>query len=87
MTVLAMIFGLLPLMFSSGAGANGNSSLGSGVIGGLVVGALASLFFVPAMFIVFQSLQEKIHPVQFGAEKFPDLQIEAEKDDIKMKKK
>ena len=87
MTVLAMIFGLLPLMFSSGAGANGNSSLGSGVIGGLVVGALALLFFVPAMFIVFQSLQEKIHPVQFGAEKFPDLQIEAEKDDIKMKKK
>ena len=87
MTVLAMIFGLLPLMFSSRAGANGNSSLGSGVIGGLVVGALALLFFVPAMFIVFQSLQEKIHPVQFGSEKFPDLQIEAEKDDIKMKKK
>lgn len=87
MTVLAMIFGLLPLMFSSGAGANGNSSLGSGVIGGLVVGALALLFFAPAMFIVFQSLQEKIHPVQFGFEKFPDLQIEAEKDDIKMKKK
>lgn len=87
MTVLAMIFGLLPLMFSSGAGANGNSSLGSGVIGGLVVGALALLFFVPAMFIVFQSLQEKIHPVQFGSEKFSDLQIEAEKDNIKMKKK
>lgn len=87
MTVLAMIFGLLPLMFSSGAGANGNSSLGSGVVGGLVVGALALLFFVPAMFIVFQALQEKIRPVQFGVEKFPDLQIEAEKEDIRAQKK
>lgn len=81
MTVLAMIFGLLPLMFSSGAGANGNSSLGSGVVGGLVVGALALLFFVPAMFIVFQALQERIHPVQFCEGKFPDLQIETEKED------
>lgn len=87
MTVLAMIFGLLPLMFSTGAGANGNSSLGSGVVGGLLVGALALLFFVPAMFIVFQALQEKIRPVQFGAEKLPDLQIEAEKEDIKIQKK
>lgn len=87
MTVLAMIFGLLPLMFSSGAGANGNSSLGSGVVGGLLVGALALLFFVPAMFIVFQTLQEKITPVQFGAEKLPDLQIEAEKEDIRIQKK
>lgn len=57
MTVLAMIFGLLPLMFSTGAGANGNSSLGSGVVGGLLVGVLALLFFVPALFIVFLSLQ------------------------------
>lgn len=87
MTVLAVIFGLLPLMFSTGAGANGNSSLGSGVVGGLLVGALALLFFVPAMFIVFQALQEKIRPVQFGAEKLPDLQIEAEKEDIKIQKK
>lgn len=59
MTVSAMIFGLLPLMFSTGAGANGNSSLGTGVIGGLIVGATALLFFVPPMFIVFQSLQER----------------------------
>ncbi|MDO4171387.1 MAG: efflux RND transporter permease subunit [Prevotellaceae bacterium] len=78
MTVLAMIFGLLPLMFSSGAGANGNSSLGTGVVGGLIVGALALLFFVPALFIVFQTLQERIHPVQFGVGSFPDLQIVAE---------
>ncbi len=87
MTVLAMIFGLLPLMFSSGAGANGNSSLGSGVVGGLIFGAVALLFFTPAMFIVFQSIQEKIRPMQFGVEKFPDLQIEAEIEDIKVHKK
>ena len=87
MTVLAMIFGLLPLMFSSGAGANGNSSLGSGVVGGLVTGVLALLFFVPVLFIVFQSLQEKIHPVQPAPEGFPDLQIEAEKEDIRIQKK
>lgn len=86
MTVLAMIFGLLPLMFSSGAGANGNSSLGSGVVGGLIVGATALLFFVPALFIVFQSMQEKFRPVQFGSDGFPDLQIEAEKEEIKIKK-
>lgn len=61
MAVLAMIFGLLPLMFSSGAGANGNSSLGAGVVGGLLVGVLALLFFGPTMFIVFQALQEKLH--------------------------
>lgn len=87
MTVLAMIFGLLPLMFASGAGANGNSSLGAGVIGGLLVGALALLFFVPAMFIVFQTLQEKIRPMQFGDGCLPDLQIEAEKEEIKKKSK
>lgn len=83
MTVLAMVFGLLPLMFSTGAGANGNSSLGSGVVGGLLVGAIALLFFVPALYIVFAALQEKIKPVQFGNNRFPDLQIEAEKDALR----
>lgn len=82
MTVFAMIFGLLPLMFSTGAGANGNSSLGSGVVGGLLVGAIALLFFVPALFIVFESLQERIKPVQFGNSRVPDLQIQAEKEDL-----
>lgn len=86
MTMLAMIFGLLPLMFSTGAGANGNSSLGTGVVGGLAVGALALLFFTPAMFIVFQSLQERFTPVQFNDARFPDWQIQAEKEDIKKQK-
>ena len=60
MTVLTMIFGMLPLMFSSGAGANGNSSLGTGVVGGMSVGTLALLFVVPVFYIVFEYLQEKI---------------------------
>ena len=58
MTVLAMIFGLLPLMFASGAGANGNSSLGSGVVGGMVFGILAILFLVPVFFVMFQYIQD-----------------------------
>ncbi|MEG0518042.1 MAG: efflux RND transporter permease subunit [Bacteroidales bacterium] len=64
MTALTMIFGLLPLVFASGVGANGNRSLGVGTIGGMVIGTLALLFLVPALFIVFQYLQEKIHPVK-----------------------
>ena len=60
MTVLCMVFGMLPLMFSSGAGANGNGSLATGVIGGLVVGSFALLFVTPVFYIVFEYLQEKL---------------------------
>ena len=60
MTVLTMIFGMLPLMFSTGAGANGNSSLGTGVVGGMSIGTLALLFVVPVFYIVFEYLQEKV---------------------------
>ncbi|WP_373736249.1 efflux RND transporter permease subunit [Bacteroides heparinolyticus] len=60
MTVLTMIFGMLPLMFSSGAGANGNSSLGTGVVGGMMIGTLALLFVVPVFYIIFEFLQEKV---------------------------
>ncbi len=62
MTVLTMIFGMLPLMFASGAGANGNSSLGTGVVGGMIVGTLALLFITPVFFVFFQFLQEKVRP-------------------------
>ena len=62
MTVLTMIFGMLPLMFASGAGANGNSSLGTGVVGGMAIGTIALLFVVPVFFIIFEFLQEKIRP-------------------------
>lgn len=64
MTVLTMIFGLLPLMVSTGVGANGNRSLGTGVIGGMTIGTLALLFIVPSLFITFQWLQERIRPTQ-----------------------
>ena len=77
MTVLTMIFGMLPLMFSSGAGANGNSSLGTGVVGGMAVGTLALLFVVPVFYIIFEFLQEKIRKPM---EEEPDVQVLLEKE-------
>ncbi len=59
MTVMTMVIGMLPLVFSSGAGANGNRALGTGVVGGLLFGTLALVFVTPVFFIVFQWLQEK----------------------------
>ena len=76
MTVLTMIFGMLPLMFASGAGANGNSSLGTGVVGGMAVGTLALLFVVPVFYIIFEYLQEKIRPPM---EVETDMQVALEK--------
>lgn len=66
MTVLTMVVGLLPLMFAHGVGANGNSSLGAGVIGGMIIGTLGLLFFVPVLFVAFQWLQEKIRPMRLS---------------------
>ena len=60
MTVLSMVFGLIPLMLAHGVGANGSRSLATGVIGGMIVGTLALLFLVPSLFIVFQYIQERI---------------------------
>lgn len=60
MTSLTMIFGLLPMMFATGAGANGNISLGVGTVGGMLIGTIALLLFVPSLFVVFQSLEEKV---------------------------
>lgn len=76
MTALTMIVGLLPLMVATGVGANGNSSLGTGVVGGMIIGTLALLFIVPSLFITFQYLQEKIRPIQF--EPTHDWQIQEE---------
>ena len=59
MTVMTMVIGMLPLVFASGAGANGNRALGTGVVGGLLYGTLALVFVVPVFFIVFQWLQER----------------------------
>ncbi|MCZ2543397.1 efflux RND transporter permease subunit [Bacteroides fragilis] len=76
MTALTMIFGLFPLMVASGVGANGNRSLGTGAVGGMVIGTLALLFIVPSLFIAFQWLQERIRPIQ--TEPTHDWQIEEE---------
>ena len=83
MTVLTMIFGMLPLMFSSGAGANGNSSLGTGVVGGMAVGTLALLFVVPVFYIIFEFLQEKIRKPM---EEEPDVQVLLEKEKIEVER-
>jgi HAE1 family hydrophobic/amphiphilic exporter-1 len=60
MTSFAFIFGLVPLMFSSGAGAVGNRSIGTGAVGGMLIGTIIGVFAIPVLFIIFQSLQEKI---------------------------
>lgn len=65
MTSLTMIFGMLPLMFASGAGANGSRTIGTGVVGGMLIGTIGLLIIVPTLFVVFQTLQEKFKPVVF----------------------
>ena len=62
MTSLTMIFGMLPLMFASGVGANGNISIGVGTVGGMLIGTIALLIIVPSLFIVFQWIEEKVMP-------------------------
>ena len=80
-----MIFGLFPLIVATGVGANGNRSLGTGAVGGMVIGTLALLFIVPSLFIAFQWLQERVRPVQ--AEPSHDWQIEEEKVESDREKK
>lgn len=60
MTSFAFIFGLVPLMFSTGAGAIGNKSIGTGAVGGMLIGTILGVFVIPVLFIIFQTLQEKI---------------------------
>ena len=62
MTSLTMIFGMLPLMFSTGVGANGNISIGVGTVGGMLIGTIALLFVVPVLFIIFRNIEEKVMP-------------------------
>lgn len=65
MTSLAMIIGLLPLMFAFGVGANGNRSLGTTAIGGMLIGMICQIFIVPSLFVIFQYLQEKFTPMRW----------------------
>ena len=66
MTSLAMIVGLLPLMFAFGVGAHGNRTLGTAAVGGMLVGMILQIFFVPLLFVVFQHLQEKVKPIEWS---------------------
>ncbi|MBQ6203168.1 MAG: efflux RND transporter permease subunit [Prevotella sp.] len=65
MTSLAMVIGLLPMMFASGVGKNGNQTLGAAAVGGMFIGTLFQIIVVPGLFVIFQSLQEKIKPMKF----------------------
>ena len=68
MTSLAMVVGLLPLMFASGVGRNGNQTLGAAAVGGMLIGTLCQVFIVPSLFVIFQYLQERIKPIAFEDE-------------------
>ena len=76
MTSLAMVIGLLPLMFASGVGKNGNQTLGAAAVGGMLIGTLCQIFVVPTLFTLFQSLQEKISPMKFEDEENEDVATE-----------
>lgn len=78
MTSLAMIIGLLPLMFASGAGANGYRTLGTSAIGGMLIGMILQIFIVPALFVAFQYLQEKVKPMEWDDVDNSDAEAEIE---------
>ena len=78
MTSLAMVIGLLPLMFASGVGKNGNQTLGAAAVGGMLIGTLVQIFIVPALFAVFEWLQERYRPLHFDDEMTADVEKELE---------
>jgi HAE1 family hydrophobic/amphiphilic exporter-1 len=83
MTSLAMIIGLLPLMFASGAGANGYNALGTGSIGGMLIGMILQVLVVPALFVIFQKIHEKISPYQWTDKDNSKISAEIEQYSIK----
>ena len=76
MTSLAMIIGLLPLMFAFGVGAHGNRTLGASAIGGMLIGMIFQIFIVPILFVVFQWLQEKVKPMEWDS--LDESEVESE---------
>ena len=78
MTSLAMVIGLLPMMFASGVGKNGNQTLGAAAVGGMLIGTILQLFVVPTLFVIFQTLQEKISPLKFEDEENAEIAAELE---------
>ena len=76
MTSLAMVIGLLPMMFASGVGKNGNQTLGAAAVGGMLIGTLCQVLVVPTLFVIFQTLQEKFKPMKFEDEENIDVATE-----------
>jgi HAE1 family hydrophobic/amphiphilic exporter-1 len=77
MTSLAMVIGLLPMMFASGVGKNGNQTLGAAAVGGMLIGTVFQIVVVPGLFVIFQSLQEKFRPMKFeGDDENPNVTAE-----------
>lgn len=74
MTSLTMVFGMLPMMFATGVGANGNISIGVGTVGGMLVGTIALLFVVPTLFIIFQSIEERVSPNKFKKSQLTEIE-------------
>ena len=78
MTSLAMVVGLLPMMFAFGVGAHGNRTLGTAAIGGMFIGMIFQIFIVPVLFVVFQYLQEKFKPIEWEDLDNSDMSTEIE---------
>lgn len=78
MTSLAMVVGLLPLMFAFGVGAHGNRTLGTASIGGMLIGMICQIFIVPVLFVIFQYLQEKVKPMEWEDIDNADAETEIE---------
>jgi len=76
MTSLAMIIGLMPLLIPVGVGYNGNMTLGAAAIGGMLIGMLCQIMVVPALFYLFQTLQEKVKPLEFEDEQNASVDTE-----------
>ena len=78
MTSLAMVIGLLPMMFAHGVGANGNSTLGAGAVGGMFIGMICQIFIVPALFVIFEIIQEKFKPIEWHHTDNSEIEAEIE---------
>ena len=78
MTSLAMVIGLLPMMFAHGVGANGNSTLGAGAVGGMFIGMICQIFIVPALFVIFEIIQEKFKPIEWHDTDNSEIEAEIE---------
>jgi HAE1 family hydrophobic/amphiphilic exporter-1 len=74
MTSLAFIFGVLPLVLAQGAGRVGRQSVGTTVFGGMIAATSLNLLFIPVLYVIVKSLQERMIPAQHGATSAPEAE-------------